>query len=61
MVVHIIGAKCGIHGNSSIMTKLENGLELCRCPNPYGEGHLDPIHLTYNLKVKDIIKVSTYP
>jgi hypothetical protein len=61
MVVHIIGAKCRIHGNSPIMIKLENGLELCRCRNPYGERHLDLIHLTYILKVKDIIRVSTYP
>lgn len=61
MVVHIIDAKCGIHENSPIMTKLENGLELCRCRNPYGERHLYLIHLTYILEVKDIIKVSTYP
>jgi hypothetical protein len=61
MVIHIIGAKCGIHGNSPIMSKLENHLELCRCPNPYGEKHLDLIHLTYILEIKNIIRVNTHP
>jgi len=53
MVSHIIGVKCGIHGNNLVLTKLEYGLELCRCIDLYGERDLNPIHFTCVVKIKD--------
>jgi len=61
MVLHIIGAKCGIHRNKLAMTKLEHGLKLRRCLNPYGERDLNPFHLTCSLEIKDIIRMNTNP
>jgi hypothetical protein len=52
MVPHILGVKCGIHGNNLVLTKLEYGLELCRCLDPFGEGDLNPIHFTCVVKIK---------
>jgi hypothetical protein len=61
MVLHIIGAKHGIHRNKPIMTKLEHGLKLCRCLDASSERDMNPIHLTYILEIKNIIKMSTNP
>jgi hypothetical protein len=52
MVFHVIVAKSDIHRNSPIITKLEHNLKLCECMDPYGEGELNPINLTYVLKIK---------
>jgi hypothetical protein len=52
MVFHIIGPKCGIQKNSHVMTKLEHGLKLHKCLDPYGEWDLSPIHLTCILNKK---------
>jgi hypothetical protein len=51
MVFHVIGVKSDIHKNSPIITKLEHNLKLCKCMDPYGEGELNPINLTYVLKI----------
>jgi hypothetical protein len=56
-----VGAKCGIHKNSSDVTKLEHGLKLLRCLDPYGEWDLNPIHFTCILQIKNIIRMSTNP
>jgi hypothetical protein len=61
MVLHIIGAKCGIHKNKPIATKLEHGLNMHRCLDPYGGKDMNPIHFTYILKIKNIIRMSTNP
>jgi hypothetical protein len=49
------------HINKPIVTKLEHGVKLCRCLDPYGERDLNPIHFTYILEIKDIIKLNTNP
>jgi hypothetical protein len=61
VVFHIIGAKHGIHRNKPIMTELEHGLKLHRGLDPYGERDMNPIHLTYILEIKNIIKMNASP
>ncbi len=56
-----VGAKCGIHKNNFVVTKLEHALKLRRCLDPYGEWDLNPIHFTCILQIKNIIKTSTNP
>jgi hypothetical protein len=60
MVFDVIGAKSDIHKNSPIITKLEHNLKLCECMDPNRERELNPINLTYVLKIKNVIKVTLY-
>jgi hypothetical protein len=61
VVLHIIGAKHGIHKFKPIVTELEHGLKLRRCLNPYGEKDLNPFHLICSLEIKYIIRMNTNP
>ncbi len=61
MVLHIVGAKCGIHRNKPVVIELEHGLKLHDCLDPYGERYMNPIHLTYILEIENIIRMSTNP
>jgi hypothetical protein len=61
VVFHIVSAKRGIHRNKPIVIELEHGLKLSRWMYPNGEKDLNPIHLTYILEIKNIIKMSTNP
>ncbi len=47
--------------NAINVTKLEHGLKLCKCLDPYGERDLNPIHFTCILEIKNIMKMNTNP
>jgi len=55
MKLHVIGAKCGIHWNNTIVATWKHWLTLNFCLDANGEWHLNPIDFATFLEKENII------